>query len=193
VDTPHLPPRQRRGVDAVLFDFHGTIAQVEDAVEWVLAAAAECGVTLDLVRATALADQLVTVGRAGGPRPSKVPPHLAEVYADRDLDTSAHRAACQGSRRPSTRASRASPTSTTGCCALRLAAYADTLPTLRACTAGIGRGREQHRLRHPGSVPGAEFAGYVAAGPCPTRWAAASGSGHLRYACRALGWSRRTL
>lgn len=96
MSTPHLLPRQRRNVDAVLFDFHGTIAQVEDAVEWVLAAAAECGVTLELARATALADQLVTVGRAGGPRPAKVPPRLAEVYADRDLDTNAHRAAYAG-------------------------------------------------------------------------------------------------
>jgi HAD superfamily hydrolase (TIGR01509 family) len=83
-------------VQAVLFDFHGTVAQVEDAVEWVLAAALTCGVTLDNLRATALADQLVTVGRAGGPRPGKVPPHLAEVYADRDLDSYSHRAAYVG-------------------------------------------------------------------------------------------------
>jgi HAD superfamily hydrolase (TIGR01509 family) len=89
-------PRQRTPVEAVLFDFHGTIAQVEDPVEWVLAAAAECGVTLEPVRATALADQLVTVGRAGGPRPAKVPPHLAEVYAERDLMPGAHRAAYCG-------------------------------------------------------------------------------------------------
>ncbi len=80
----------------MLFDFHGTVAQVEDAVEWVLAAAAACGVDLGLARATALADQLVTVGRAGGPRPTKVPPHLAEVFADRDLDSRSHRAAYIG-------------------------------------------------------------------------------------------------
>jgi len=95
--TPSLRvPHQRRPVEAVLFDFHGTIAQVEDAVEWVLAAAAECGVALDHIRATALADQLVTVGRAGGPTPSRVPPHLAEVYAERDLRPAAHRAAYSG-------------------------------------------------------------------------------------------------
>lgn len=88
--------RSRRAVQAVLFDFHGTVAQVEDAVEWVLAAASTCGAILDQLRATALADQLVTVGRAGGPRPAKVPPHLAEVYADRDLDTYSHRAAYVG-------------------------------------------------------------------------------------------------
>ena len=80
----------------MLFDFHGTIAQVEDPVEWVLAAAAECGATLDPMLATSLADRLVTAGRAGGPRPGRVPIHLAEVYADRDLTPTAHRAAYQG-------------------------------------------------------------------------------------------------
>jgi HAD superfamily hydrolase (TIGR01509 family) len=83
-------------IEAVLFDFHGTIAQVEDAVDWVLAAAAECGVALDRIRATALADQLLTVGRCGGPRPAKIPPHLAEVYAARDLGPYEHRAAFGG-------------------------------------------------------------------------------------------------
>ena len=79
-------PSRRRPVDAVLFDFHGTLAQVEDPVAWVLAAAAACGVDLDRVRAT-------VAGRPAGhrrprrrPRPARVPPHLAEVWADRDLD-----------------------------------------------------------------------------------------------------------
>jgi HAD superfamily hydrolase (TIGR01509 family) len=87
---------QRRPVDAVLFDFHGTLAQVEDAVAWVLAAATQCGAGLDRARATALADRLVTAGRAGGPLPTRVPAHLAEVWADRDLYPHAHRAAYTG-------------------------------------------------------------------------------------------------
>jgi HAD superfamily hydrolase (TIGR01509 family) len=91
---PSLP--SQRHLEAVLFDFHGTLAQVEDPVEWVLAAATECGASLERARATALADQLVTVGRAGGPRPGKVPPQLAEVYTDRDLDSYSHRAAYVG-------------------------------------------------------------------------------------------------
>ena len=97
-DTSSAPflPRQRRPVEAVLFDFHGTIAQVEDPVEWVLAAATACGAALDRIRATSLADRLVTAGRAGGPRPDRIPPHLAEVYADRDLTSHAHRAAYTG-------------------------------------------------------------------------------------------------
>jgi HAD superfamily hydrolase (TIGR01509 family) len=81
---------------AVLFDFHGTLAQVEDPVVWVREAAASCGRKLDQIVATALADRLVTAGRAGGPLPHRVPPHLAEVWADRDLYAHAHRATYVG-------------------------------------------------------------------------------------------------
>lgn len=89
-------PLVRRPVDGVLFDFHGTLAQVEDAVTWVIAAAGACGVGLDRARATALADRFVMAGRAGGPLPHRVPPHLADVWADRDLYEHCHRAAYTG-------------------------------------------------------------------------------------------------
>ncbi|HEU4348543.1 MAG TPA: HAD-IA family hydrolase [Actinoplanes sp.] len=92
--TDH-PPHQRQ-VDAVLFDFHGTLAQVEDPVVWVMAAAAACGTKLDRGKATVLADRLVTAGRAGGPLPYRVPPQLAEHWADRDLYEHSHRAAYTG-------------------------------------------------------------------------------------------------
>jgi HAD superfamily hydrolase (TIGR01509 family) len=93
-DSTPAPPR--RQVDAVLFDFHGTLAQVEDPVAWVTAAAAVCGTTLERGRATALADRLVLAGRAGGPLPHRVPPHLAEHWAHRDLYEHSHRAAYTG-------------------------------------------------------------------------------------------------
>lgn len=136
---PHDPaqlsgPGTGRPITAVLFDFHGTIAQVEDPIEWVLAAALACGTTLDRIAATALADRLVTAGRAGGPRPGRVPPHLAEVYAQRDLTSRDHRAAYAG-------LAATVPTTVEGlpdALYERLLVpegwrvYADTLPTLRA-------------------------------------------------------------
>ncbi|MFY1694040.1 MULTISPECIES: HAD family hydrolase [unclassified Solwaraspora] len=94
VGVPGRPPS--RPVEAVLFDFHGTLAQVEDAVRWVTQGAASCGVDLDRGRATVLADRLLTAGRAGGPLPARVPPQLAEVWAERDLYPHAHRAAYTG-------------------------------------------------------------------------------------------------
>jgi HAD superfamily hydrolase (TIGR01509 family) len=83
-------------VEAVLFDFQGTLAQVESPVTRVLAAAAACGVALDRGRATVLADRLTTAGLVGGPLPTRVPPQLAEVWAERDLFPYAHRAAFVG-------------------------------------------------------------------------------------------------
>lgn len=83
-------------MQAVLFDFQGTLAQVTSPVDQVVAAAADCGVTLERARATVLADRLVTAGMPGGPVPTRVPPHLAEVWADRDLYPPAHRAAYTG-------------------------------------------------------------------------------------------------
>jgi HAD superfamily hydrolase (TIGR01509 family) len=94
--TDHPPHRPPRLVDAVLFDFHGTLAQVEDPVRWVQQAAAACGRELERAKATILADRLVMAGRAGGPVPHRVPPHLAEHWADRDLYAHSHRAAFTG-------------------------------------------------------------------------------------------------
>lgn len=94
--SPAPPANGRRPIDAVLFDFHGTLAQVESPVARVLAAATDCGVALDPGRATVLADRLATVGLAGGPLPARVPPQLAEAWAERDLYPHAHRAAYVG-------------------------------------------------------------------------------------------------
>ncbi|MFC4017337.1 HAD family hydrolase [Micromonospora sp. GCM10011542] len=95
-DAAAAPRASRRPVKAVLFDFHGTLAQVEEARQWVQEAAAACGATLERARATALADRLLTAGRAGGPLPARVPPRLAELWSDRDLYEHAHRGAYTG-------------------------------------------------------------------------------------------------
>jgi HAD superfamily hydrolase (TIGR01509 family) len=127
--------RHRPG--AVLLDFHGTLAQVEPPDRWVRLAGRACGVDLDRARCAALADALVTAGRAGGPRPGRVPPELAAAYADRDLSEHAHRAAYVG----------LAETVDTGIPGLADALYErlldpdgwqlypDTLPTLRALRA----------------------------------------------------------
>ncbi|MCU7726522.1 HAD-IA family hydrolase [Actinoplanes sp. KI2] len=94
--TDHPPHRPSRQVDAVLFDFHGTLAQVEDPIQWVQAAAVACGHELDRAKATMLADRLVMAGRPGGPLPARVPPQLAEHWAGRDLYADSHRAAYTG-------------------------------------------------------------------------------------------------
>jgi HAD superfamily hydrolase (TIGR01509 family) len=90
------PGFELRPPHAVLFDFHGTLAQVEAPVDWVNAAAAECGARLEPARAAALADRLLAAGRAGGPLPARVPPNLIEVWANRDLYEYAHREAYTG-------------------------------------------------------------------------------------------------
>lgn len=85
-----LPPRS---ADAVLFDFHGTLAMTVDPVTWVLEAAAACGAEMERARATILADRLAAAGGLPGVggRPSRIPPQFCEVWANRDLYEYAHR------------------------------------------------------------------------------------------------------
>jgi len=125
-------------IAAVLFDFHGTLAQVEEPTEWVVKAAAACGLDFLARDAAGLAKALVAAGRAGGPLPDAVPAHLAEVWARRDLAAAAHRDAYTGLA-----ATVLGPVSPDLAAALyerllmpdgwRL--YADTLPVLRALRA----------------------------------------------------------
>jgi HAD superfamily hydrolase (TIGR01509 family) len=83
-------------VKAVLFDFHGTLAQVEEPAEWVGAAAAACGADLAPEDVQRLADALVLAGRAGGPLPPEVPPSVRAAWDRRDLTARDHREAYTG-------------------------------------------------------------------------------------------------
>jgi HAD superfamily hydrolase (TIGR01509 family) len=83
-------------IDAVLFDFTGTLAIPEGRDAWLAGAAATLG--LDLggdEAAAALAEELERAGRPG-PFPVVAPPELAEVWARRDHDPDAHREAYVG-------------------------------------------------------------------------------------------------
>jgi HAD superfamily hydrolase (TIGR01549 family) len=83
----------RGAVDAVLFDFHGTLAQLEPLTRSVALAAEACGRRLSPLRATALADSIGAQGWLGSGLEPRVRPHFAAAWADRDLDEDAHREA----------------------------------------------------------------------------------------------------
>ena len=158
-----VPPSSRPApVDAVLFDFHGTIAQVEDPVEWVLAAAATCGVALDRDPRdrrwpTAWSPPAGPAGRArAGSRPTWPRSRPTATWPRPRTGPRT-----RGWPRRSSCPWPASPRpSTTGCCVRRAGGrIADTVPTLQALhAAGIPVAvRQQHRLRHPPALRGARL------------------------------------
>jgi HAD superfamily hydrolase (TIGR01509 family) len=84
-------------IEAVLFDVAGTLAMPEGRDAWLAGAAATVGVDLGGDRAArALAVELETAGRPGGPYPSRVPDAIAAAYGARDRDAAAHRAGYVG-------------------------------------------------------------------------------------------------
>ncbi|HIW62672.1 MAG TPA: HAD-IA family hydrolase [Candidatus Stackebrandtia excrementipullorum] len=89
-------PSPVRPIRAVMFDFHGTVAQVESLTRSVEFAADRCGVTLPEYRSTVLADALGALGWVGSGLPAKVLPHFAAAWADRDLTSMDHREAFVG-------------------------------------------------------------------------------------------------
>jgi HAD superfamily hydrolase (TIGR01509 family) len=89
-------PSSYEAVEAVLFDFAGTLFMPRDASELVLEAARTLGLDLCAEDCLRLAERCVAAGFPGGPYPDAVPDHLAEVYQRRDLSSDAHRAAYVG-------------------------------------------------------------------------------------------------
>lgn len=109
---------------AVLFDFAGTLAMPEERAAWLTA----CGA--DPVHGDAL-------DRAGrpGPTAADVPPELLEVYARRDHDPGAHRAAYTGLFGTVVEAGLATVLYERTLVAEGWVAYSDAVPTLEALRA----------------------------------------------------------
>jgi FMN phosphatase YigB (HAD superfamily) len=86
----------RRPITSVLFDFAGTLFAPRPADDWVAAAAADCGISLEREDVNRLASEYLRVGLPGGPYPATVPSVLARAYAERDLSSASHRSAYVG-------------------------------------------------------------------------------------------------
>lgn len=83
--------------DAVLFDFHGTLAvgrATSDHLRLLRPELTEPGLS-------ELADRLTLAGLPAGPYPERVPEEFAEAYASRDTDSAQHRVAYEGLLTPS--------------------------------------------------------------------------------------------
>ncbi|MEU6242596.1 HAD-IA family hydrolase [Streptomyces sp. NPDC047024] len=84
-------------MNAVLFDFSGTLFRIESAESWLRAGLAATGARLGGDELTAVARRLEESGAlAGGAEPVRVPDGLAELWATRDQSAEAHRAAYTG-------------------------------------------------------------------------------------------------
>jgi HAD superfamily hydrolase (TIGR01509 family) len=86
----------RPPIDAVLFDFHGTLMQVEAAEDWLRGGARTAGFALPDTEFERLLPALIAAGRAGGPLPAYVPDEYAQLFAERDLSMEQHRGAYVG-------------------------------------------------------------------------------------------------
>ncbi len=83
-------------INAVLFDFAGTLFMPRPAIDQVLEAASALGLELSAAERQRLASECEAAGIPGGPYPATVPDDLQELYERRDLSPKAHRAAYVG-------------------------------------------------------------------------------------------------
>ncbi len=133
--VPGVPTPSPRPVDAVLLDFHGTLATIEPIERRISLAASACGVLLDIPHLMRLANAARAAGLADGFHcPPTVSPEVSRAWERRDLSGTAHRTAFVG----------VTDTLDTGIPGLSEAmyermldpdgwvAYADTVPALQA-------------------------------------------------------------
>jgi putative hydrolase of the HAD superfamily len=84
-------------VNAVLFDFSGTLMRVEPTERWVATVLSEAGVSSDEREIRSWARRLECVGgQPGGHAPRHIPESLRPAWEQRDLDPEAHHASCTG-------------------------------------------------------------------------------------------------
>ncbi|MEW2134136.1 HAD-IA family hydrolase [Streptomyces sp. NPDC005435] len=84
-------------MNAVLFDFSGTLFRIESAESWLRAGLAATGARLGEAEFAATARRLEEAGALpGGAEPLRVPDALAHLWATRDESAAAHRAAYTG-------------------------------------------------------------------------------------------------
>lgn len=85
-------------IEAVLFDFSGTLFRIESTESWLRAVLDETGLTLPADEFRRTADALHAAGALPGGTTHHVvvPDHLAELMAVRDVDARRHRAAYTG-------------------------------------------------------------------------------------------------
>ncbi|MFJ9037523.1 HAD family hydrolase [Streptomyces sp. NPDC102406] len=85
-------------MEAVLFDFSGTLFRIESTASWLRAGLDEIRLTLSDAEFTRAARALEEVGALPGGTTAHppVPAHLAELMAVRDVDATRHRAAYTG-------------------------------------------------------------------------------------------------
>jgi putative hydrolase of the HAD superfamily len=83
-------------MEAVLFDFAGTLFMPRGTDELVLEAARDLEIDVAEDDLRRLAGDYTAAGVPGGPYPTAIPDHLASLYERRDLSSDAHRAAYVG-------------------------------------------------------------------------------------------------
>ncbi|WP_427918213.1 HAD family hydrolase [Streptomyces sp. cg40] len=84
-------------MNAVLFDFSGTLFRIESTESWLRAVLRETGIALPEPELTEAARALESAGAMpGGARPERLPAEFAEIWAVKDESAELHRAAFTG-------------------------------------------------------------------------------------------------
>jgi putative hydrolase of the HAD superfamily len=84
-------------IKGCMFDFSGTLLRIEPAGSWLRAVLDEMGIAVPEAEFAAHARRLArTGGQPGGAQPEVLPPHLEQLWGERDRTAAQHRAAYTG-------------------------------------------------------------------------------------------------